>query len=469
MDITGRLFGLICLTLFGATTASAQPMWDTVPLDQAWTNPDQVAPDIVPTTNAGSVRVSVHDATGSLSSSSAAQCQCPNCMAQASGRAAGEPWTLPQPDLLQNLGIKMGGWLQQGVTLNAYNSDDGFNGPVATNDQDDEYQMNQLWLYFVRPVDTGGSGWDWGGRVDMIYGTDWRFGINTGLEDRINGFNEQMYGLVIPQAYLELGYNNLSVKLGHFAAILDYEAVPAVLNPFYSHSYSYAYTVPQLVTGLLADYKLSSRLSVQAGFHRGWQMFEDPNDTLDFMGGVKWSSLCQGTKIAYAVSVGPQDFGIFDWDQIPGNQDRFVGSLVLQQRITDRLQYVLVQNVGTEQNALPGGQQAEWYGINQYLLYTINPQWSANMRVEWLRDDDGARVAGPGNIPGVRAWDGRGFAGHFYDLTMGLSWRPNGNWIVRPEVRWDWYDGEPGPTGLPFDGGNRASQFLFAIDAILTF
>ena len=91
------------------------------------------------------------------------------------------------------------------------------------------------------------------------------------------------------------------------------------------------------------------------------------------------------------------------------------------------------------------------------------------MRIEWLRDDDGARVAGPGNIPGVRAWDGRGFAGHFYNLTMGLGWRPNGNWIVRPEVRWDWYDGEPGQTGLPFDGGNRASQLLFAVDAILTF
>ena len=126
------------------------------------------------------------------------------------------------------MGIKLGGWLQQGITFNPYHSDDGFNGPVATNDWDDQYQMNQLWLFLDRPADNGGCGFAWGGHLDMIYGTDFRFGINNGLETRINGFNGQDYGLVIPQMYLEFAYNKLSVKLGHFAGILDYEAVPAV-------------------------------------------------------------------------------------------------------------------------------------------------------------------------------------------------------------------------------------------------
>ena len=263
-------------------------------------------------------------------------------------------------------------------------------------------------------------------------------------------------------------FNNLSVKLGHFAGILDYEAVPAVMNPFYSHSYSYGYTVPQLVTGLLGEYKLTDQLALLAGFHRGWLMFEDTNDTLDFMGGVKWNSANQRTKIAYAVSVGPQD-PPGDFNQIPGDQDRFVYSLVIQQRLFERLQYVAVQNLGTEQNAPTTGNTAEWYGLNQYFLYAINPCWNANLRVEWLRDDDGVRVAGPGNIPGVYAWSGHGFAGNFYDVTAGLSWRPNGNLVIRPECRWDWYDGLAGPTGLPFDGGHDDHQFTAGIDAIITF
>jgi hypothetical protein len=380
------------------------------------------------------------------------------------------PWTLPQPCVLQQLGIKVGGWLQQGVTFNADNPRDGFNGPVATNDWDDRYQMNQLWMYLHRPADTGGCGWAVGGHVDMIYGTDFRFGQNYGLETRINGDNQD-YGLVIPQAYLEVAYNDLSVKLGHFAAILDYEAVPAIANPFYSHSYSYGYTVPQLVTGVLADYKLTDQLSLQAGFHRGWFMFEDLNDELDAMAGVKWTSCDKRTSLAYAISAGAQDPPFPDWNGTPGDQDRFVYSLVLQHQLTEALKYVCVHNLGLEQNTPAGGQDAEWYGLNQYFLYAINPRWSANVRVEILRDDDGMRVAGPGNLPGVAAFAGNSFIGDFIALTCGLNWRPTPNWLVRPEVRWDWFDrdGPIGPTGLPFDGGLSDDQFTCAVDAVLTF
>ncbi|MCL6441212.1 MAG: isoleucine--tRNA ligase, partial [Thermoleophilum sp.] len=127
-------------------------------------------------------------------------------------------------------------------------------------------------LLFDRPADNGGSGWAIGGRLDMVYGTDWRFGINHGLEDRINGFNRQTYGLVLPQMYAEIAYDDLSVKLGHFDDAMGYENVPAVLNPLYSHSYAMAFSEPLLVTGLLAQYRLNDRLSVLGGFHRGWMM-----------------------------------------------------------------------------------------------------------------------------------------------------------------------------------------------------
>ncbi len=395
-----------------------------------------------------------------------------------------EPWKLPQPCFLQKHKTVIGGWLEQGITFNDQGND-GFNGPVATNDIPGEYQMNQMWMYLHRPADTGGCGFAWGGHIDMIYGTDWRFGINHGLEDRINGFNYQTYGLVIPQAYLELAYNKLSVKLGHFASILDYEAVPAVMNPFYSHSYSYGYTVPQLVTGALADWKMTDQFSVQAGVHRGREMFEDFNDELEVMAGVKWVSCDKGTSIAYAISSGRQTVNFPPAGNSAAgfyfnDDNRFVYSLVVQQKITEKLKYVLVQNLGVEEAAQVGPGpaaasppiDAEWYGLNNYLLYQINPCWSANLRAEWLRDDDGMRVAGPGNIPGVRAWDGAGYAGNFFGVTAGLSWRPTGNWLIRPEVRWDWYDGLASPkpgNALPFGNGDSDNQTTVAVDAILTF
>ena len=459
MEISRRLLSLVCITVFSSSAAMAE---SRVNKNDAAAEAGGAAFTVA---DCDWVDVSANAGTCTSSRGTCSACGCPRaaCACQ-----PGAPWSLPQPCLLQQTGIKIGGWLQQGITLNSHNSDDGFNGPVATNDFDDQYQMNQLWLYLDRPAKTDGCGWAVGGHVDMIYGTDWRFGINNGLEDRINGFDYQQYGLVIPQAYVEFAVNNLSVKLGHFAGILDYEAVPAAMNPFYSHSYSYGYTVPQLVTGLLGEYKLTEQLALLAGFHRGWLMFEDTNDTLDFMGGVKWNSSNQRTKVAYGISVGPQDPPA-DFNQIPGDQNRFVYSLVIQQRLFERLQYVAVQNLGTEQNAPTTGNTAEWYGLNQYFLYAINPCWNANLRVEWLRDDDGVRVAGPGNIPGVYAWSGHGFAGNFYDVTAGLSWRPNGNLVIRPECRWDWYDGLAGPIGLPFDGGHADKQFTMGIDAIITY
>jgi len=225
------------------------------------------------------------------------------------------------------MGIVIGGWLQQGITFNADRAE--FNGPVATNDLYSEYQVNQMWLFLDRPAKTGGYGWAVGGHIDMLYGTDWRFGINHGLEDRINGFNYQTYGTVIPQAYVEVAYNDLSVKLGHFAGILDYEVIPGPPNPFYSHSYCYGYTVPQLVTGMLADYKLSDCFSIQAGVHRGWMQFEDCNNELDFMGGFKWTSYDKRTSIAYALSTGRQSYP-FDDD------NRFVYSFVAQRQLRAR-------------------------------------------------------------------------------------------------------------------------------------
>jgi hypothetical protein len=375
-----------------------------------------------------------------------------------------QPWHLPQP--FERYGIHLSGWLEQGITFNDDHPADHFNGPVATNDQDHEWQMNQLWLTLERPVKTGGCGWDIGGRIDMMLGTDWRFGINNGLENRINGFNDQTYGMVIPQAYAEIGWNNLSLKLGHFAAILDYEMVPAPANPFYSHSYCYGYCVPQLVTGWLADYKVNEQFSLQGGMDRGWSQFEDNNEVWDFMGGFRYRTCDDRTNVAFAVSNGPQDPA--------GQNDRFVYSLVVKEQLNCRLQYVFVHDLGIEQATAVDGGQAEWYDICQYLLYTINPKWSANLRMEWLRDEDGARIAGPGNIPGVRAWDGHSFPGNFYEVTAGLNWRPRPNMLCRPELRYDWYSGQTGfvngtPGMLPFNAGKSNSQLLAACDFIVLF
>jgi hypothetical protein len=209
--------------------------------------------------------------------------------------------------------------------------------------------------------------------------------------------------------------------------------------------------------------------------HRGWMMFEDYTNDWDIMAGIKWNSLDQKTSVAYALSSGRQSFQpVVDAD----NDNRFVYSLVVQRQLTERLRYVMVHNLGHETNVpLPGVDDAQWYGLNQYLLYQINPRLSANLRAEWMRDDDGVRIAGPGNIDGVAAWDGAGYAGDFYGLTLGLNWRPHGNLLFRPEIRYDWYNGEnslfedidPSKPLRPFGNGDRDDQLTLGVDMVITF
>ncbi len=91
---------------------------------------------------------------------------------------------------------------------------------------------------------------------------------------------------------------------------------------------------------------------------------------------------------------------------------------------------------------------------------------------EWVRDNDGSRIFGVGNILGTdRGWNGQpGMAGGYNDLSLGLNYRPHPNCVFRPEVRWDWYDGVPNAAGqLPFNDETKREQFLFAVDMILTF
>lgn len=63
------------------------------------------------------------------------------------------------------------------------------------------------------------------------------------------------------------------------------------------------------------------------------------------------------------------------------------------------------------------------------------------------------------------------FAGNFYELTIGATWKPRPNIMLRPECRWDWYSGNNG-TGvyaLPFDAGTKDNQFTFAMDLIVSY
>jgi len=259
----------------------------------------------------------------------------------------------------------------------------------------------------------------------------------------------------VPQLYADFAYNRLSVRLGHFYTIIGYEVVTAPDNFFSSHAYTMQYGEPFTHTGGRALYRFNDRWTFVGGLVNGWDKWDAVTNRAAFLGGAIYTPDHERYTLAFAFSTGEEDGAA---PPIMGS--RTVYSLVFSFDVTDRIQYVLQHDNGWQDDGLGPDADTRWYGINQYLFYTINDRWKAGIRGEWFRDDDGTRVTG------VRATNpyGGGSAGDFYQISVGLNWRRMPNLTVRPEVRWDWFDGDGTP---PYDDNTKDSQFTAAMDVIL--
>jgi long-subunit fatty acid transport protein len=94
--------------------------------------------------------------------------------------------------------------------------------------------------------------------------------------------------------------------------------------------------------------------------------------------------------------------------------------------------------------------------VSNYLTYKINDCWSLAGRAEWFQDPQGARVSA-------------GSRGNYFGMTAGLNYKPHANVTIRPELRYDWFDGFTGTTAEPFNGGVASSQLSGGFDAVFTF
>ncbi|QEF96504.1 hypothetical protein Mal15_05320 [Stieleria maiorica] len=342
----------------------------------------------------------------------------------------GEQWSL----FGEHCGWSAGGWVQMGYHNNAL--------PLF-NSRPDEYQLHQAWLYAEKAIDTS-CGFDIGGRIDYVYGTDGpdtqAFGTDPrGWDNDWDHGND--YGHAIPQLYMEAGYGDLSVKMGHFFTIIGWEVVTAPDNFFYSHAYTMYNSEPFTHTGVLATYNVNDNVTAYGGYTFGWDSgFDDNGD--NFLGGLS-VALSDDVSLTYATTIGR--FG----DLPLGTPERgYMHSIVADVTLTDSLQYIFQSDYLDTENAA-GTTVRETFGINQYLIYTLSDCWAAGGRFEWYNQEGVYSPVGQDD--------------DIYALTLGLNYKPHSNVIVRPEIRWDWDDAVV--AGL--DEGD--DQTTFGIDTIFLF
>jgi hypothetical protein len=353
--------------------------------------------------------------------------------------------SLAQP--LDDWGINIYGHAAGSYTYNFDRPDDDFNFGRVFDSEHDEAIFNQFDITVERVVDV--TKWDIGGRMEWVWGEDARLIHSNGLFDWYGSDPENQWDL--NQLYADFGVpigNGLRVRVGKFVTLLGYEVINPTGNALYSHSYIFGYGIPFTHTGILGTYSFTDSFTLTAGITRGWeQSWEDNNEAIDFLGGFTWTINDQWSLILNNTT-GPQQADEED-------NMRTVFNPILTFKASDKWTLALDGVIGWEED-VPGvddEEDAEWYGVALYSLYTINDMFALNGRAEWFDDDDGSR----------------GLGTTLYEFTLGLAITPfpndpwGSNLKIRPEIRYDVADDDV------FDGGDEDDQVTAAIDVIITF
>jgi hypothetical protein len=370
-----------------------------------------------------------------------------------------------------------GGWIAQSFTWNPYNPNDRFNGPMTWTDRANEYQLNELYGYIGRAANTEGCGFDWGARVDALYGTNYRWNTSAGFETNFG--NGQFYGLAIPQAYLEAAYNDLTVKFGRFFSPVGYYVVGTHNNFFPVLPYTFQYGEPFTHTGAYGIYKYSDQLTLGGGITHGWDNSDNTgNPHAGGLATATWT-IDEQRSLAYVGVFGnePNFSGVNLYAPIGlGYTSRYLQTLVYTRKFSDDVTGVLQSDYGTQHDAVVAGRSAKWYGINTYLYWnqTCRLQWGANF--EWFRDQGGFRVGGV--LPSFGSPNARGlplarsgYDGSFTRFMFGPRYFFTPNIYGRAAFAADWYSGKANNLGglRPFDDGTKDHQQVVVFDVVATF
>jgi len=357
----------------------------------------------------------------------------------------GDAWTLDSCiDPCGCCDHTIGGWIGIGY----YNDNERLSTEpgdlLAFLDEPDRLNLDQAWLYAEKVAEGDCCSADWGYRVDMLYGVDAQktqaFGNNSGSWD--NSFDHGFYGWAVPQAYAEVAYGDWSVKVGHFWTIIGYEVVPDIGNFFYSHAYTMFNSEPFTHTGVLGTYSVNDCTTVYAGWTLGWDTgFDQFDGGNNWLGGIS-RTFGDNITVTYASTAGNLGYR-------SAGEAGYSQSVVAVADVSCNTQYVFQTDWATSDGFYDDPTfHAHDYGINQYLFYTLSDCWKLGGRAEWWKSNTVTDESTS-----------------FYEITGGVNYRPHANFVLRPEIRYNW-----SPTEL-FATSNGApyNNTVFAIDGVFTF
>ncbi|MGA3400619.1 MAG: outer membrane beta-barrel protein [Acetobacteraceae bacterium] len=402
----------------------------------------------------------------------------------------------PPPGFWIN-GIHLSAQIEGGFTINPATPDSGVNYGHLFDDRANQPELNQILLTANKPLDPKATGFDWGFKLQGMYGSDARYTHFLGIFDQAPGPDyRNQFDIVEANVLLHLPFpteGGMDVKAGLFPTPLGYETIDPSTNPFYSHSYIFNFGIPLKHTGVLTTSHITPLLDVYLGIDTGENTTigccnADNNGAPAGIIGLGLN-MAGGNLTVLALShLGPENPSRL---LAPAGYDansymRYENDVVITWKASDALTLATELNWirddfdGIFTKGTPSA--ANGFGVAQYLSYNLSDTIVFNARAELFRDDNGVFVtAFTGNNDFVRGELGlsplspvlsTGGVGTTYgEITIGLTFKPTlpapvTGLLIRPEIRVD--DALSG--GHPFGThGTGSSALTLASDFVLTF
>jgi len=372
----------------------------------------------------------------------------------------------PGGDAWQKSKVQIYGWAN--FSGNISTSDAGGktqngNFPLVYDIRPNRMELNQFVLYIERLADENQTDHiDWGFRISMLYGLDYRFTISRGLfSDQLLKHNSY-YGFDMPMVYFDFYIpdvaQGMNIRIGRFISVPDIEAQLAPNNLFATHSLLYGFD-PFTQTGIVATVKLNDQWTIQAGLTNGndvalWQ--DDPGNQPTGMVMIQYTTPNQKDSFYFGDNAfNNGEVGYNNLQQIVGTWTHkftdkiFTATEAWYMYMEDAVSHP-TSKVPFQSGSFPvrDGYASEWAVLN-YTAFRIARNAFLTVRNEYFNDRVGART---------------GFATPYSEHALGLTWWPDKLITIRPEIRYDHSYDVPA-----YNNGRDKDQFAFITDVIFHF